>query len=199
MLDPRFIREHPDAVRTALENRGARVPLEELLAADARRRGLLQEVEERKARRNRASEMVAGAKRRGEDATAAIGESRELGEEIKTMIPYEQFVQRVEPIWEGMRRIGNSLGVHTVIQKSMRVSTHEMAAICALPDTTEQVGKKIESFLLGAFKNAAEAGAHIRERLSDFRYPIEVEAVVKLYDRLERARQPAFVPAGGWN
>jgi seryl-tRNA synthetase len=85
MLDPRFIREHPDAVRTALENRGARVPLDELLAADARRRGLLQDVEERKARRNRASEAVAAAKRRGEDAAAAIAESREVGEEIKTL------------------------------------------------------------------------------------------------------------------
>ena len=75
MLDPRFIREHPDAVRTALENRGAQVPLAELLDADARRRGLLQDVEERKARRNRASEAVAAAKRRGEDAAAAIADS----------------------------------------------------------------------------------------------------------------------------
>lgn len=123
----------------------------------------------------------------------------ELGEEIKTIIPYEQFLQRVEPIWDGMRHIGNGLGVHAITQKSMRVSVSEMAAICALPDTAEQVGKKIESFLLGAFNNAAEAATHIRERLHDFRYPVEVEGVVKLYDRLERAQQPAFVPAGGWN
>jgi seryl-tRNA synthetase len=85
MLDPRFIREHPDAVRTALENRGAQVPLAELLGADARRRELLQDVEERKARRNRASEAVAAAKRRGEDAAAAIADSRSLGEEIKAL------------------------------------------------------------------------------------------------------------------
>ncbi len=85
MLDPRFIRDHPDAVRRAIENRGAQVPLQEFLEADTRRRGLLQDVEERKARRNRASEGIAAAKRRGEDATAAIAESRELGDEIKAL------------------------------------------------------------------------------------------------------------------
>jgi seryl-tRNA synthetase len=85
MLDPRFIREHPDAVRKAFEDRGAQVPLPELLHADGQRRALLQDVEEKKARRNRATEAIAAAKRRGEDAAAAIAESRELGDQIKTL------------------------------------------------------------------------------------------------------------------
>ena len=85
MLDPRFIRDHPDAVRKAVEDRGARVPLDELLRADGQRRALLQDVEEKKARRNRATEAIAAAKRRGEDAAAAIAESRELGDQIKAL------------------------------------------------------------------------------------------------------------------
>jgi len=85
MLDPRFLRDHPDAVQQAIEARGAQVPLQEFLRTDGQRRALLQAVEERKARRNRATEAIAAAKRRGEDAAAAIAESRELGDEIKAL------------------------------------------------------------------------------------------------------------------
>jgi seryl-tRNA synthetase len=85
MLDLRFVREHRDAVEQALKNRGATLSLGGFLQADARRRGLLQDVEEKKARRNRASEAVAAAKRRGEDAADAIAESRALGDEIQAL------------------------------------------------------------------------------------------------------------------
>jgi seryl-tRNA synthetase len=85
MLDPRVVREHFAAVEQAIKNRGVQVPLWEYVHADTRRRGLLQEVEEKKAQRNRASESIAAAKRRGEDAAAAIAESRNLGDEIKAL------------------------------------------------------------------------------------------------------------------
>jgi seryl-tRNA synthetase len=85
MLDPRFIRDHPDAIEAGAKARGAVVPLAELLDADARRRALLRDVEERKGRRNRASEAIAAAKRRGEDASAAIAESRRVGDEIQAL------------------------------------------------------------------------------------------------------------------
>lgn len=85
MLDPRFIREHPDQVEAAAKARGATVPLQELLAADGRRRARLRTAEELKARRNRASEAIAAAKRHGEDAAAAIAESRRIGDEIQAL------------------------------------------------------------------------------------------------------------------
>ncbi|MBI3455376.1 MAG: serine--tRNA ligase [Candidatus Rokubacteria bacterium] len=83
MLDPRFIREHPEVVEAGAKARGAAVPLQEFLDADGRRRALLRDVEERKARRNRASEAIAAAKRQGQDAAAAIAETRRLGDEIQ--------------------------------------------------------------------------------------------------------------------
>ena len=85
MLDPRLIRDHPDAIEAGAKARGAVVPLAEFLDADARRRALLRDVEERKARRNRASEAIAAVKRRGEDASAAIAESRGVGDEIQAL------------------------------------------------------------------------------------------------------------------
>jgi seryl-tRNA synthetase len=56
-----------------------------LLRLDERRRELLPEVEERRARRNQASDAIAEAKRAGEDAEAQIAAMRELGGELKTL------------------------------------------------------------------------------------------------------------------
>jgi seryl-tRNA synthetase len=85
VLDPRLLREHPEAVAAGLRARGASVPLEEYRTLDGRRRALLRAGDELKARRNRASEQVAQAKRRGQDAAGAIEESRRVGEEIRTL------------------------------------------------------------------------------------------------------------------
>ena len=59
MLDIKFIRQNIDLVKSALENRGAAVSLDELLEADARRRELIQEADELKARRNQFSTRIA--------------------------------------------------------------------------------------------------------------------------------------------
>ncbi len=85
MLDPRVIREHPETIEAAAKARGASIPLARFLDADGRRRALLRDVEEKKARRNRASEAIAAARRRGEDAGQAIADTRRLGDEIQAL------------------------------------------------------------------------------------------------------------------
>ncbi len=85
MLDPRFIREHPDAVEKASRDRGATVPLKYFLDTDRERRQALQKVEELKARRNRLSQQVAEAKRHNLDASAYVEGSRKLGEDIRQL------------------------------------------------------------------------------------------------------------------
>jgi seryl-tRNA synthetase len=85
VLDPRLLREHPDVVETGIRARGASVSLVEYQELDATRRRAVRELDELRARRNRASELVAHAKRQGGDATAAIAESREVGEAIRNM------------------------------------------------------------------------------------------------------------------
>jgi seryl-tRNA synthetase len=85
LLDLRLIRSDPDAVRAALARRGIEGAVDELLALDARRRELLPEVEELRAQRNQASELIAQAKRSGEDAQAAIEEMRALGAREKEL------------------------------------------------------------------------------------------------------------------
>src|SRR3954447_1124871 len=83
MLDLRSIREDPEPARAALGRRGAAEALDELLRLDERRRELLPELEEGRARRNRVSEEIAQLKREGKDAEELIAEMRELGGTLK--------------------------------------------------------------------------------------------------------------------
>ncbi|MGI8801815.1 MAG: serine--tRNA ligase [Solirubrobacteraceae bacterium] len=81
MLDLRLIREQPEVVREALARRGGGVEagVDEVRRLDRRRRELLPELEQLRARRNTASEAIAEAKRAGEDTAAAIAEMRDVG------------------------------------------------------------------------------------------------------------------------
>ena len=56
-----------------------------MLRLDARRRELLPELEQLRAKQNRASEQIAEAKRAGEDASAAIDEMREVATRVKEL------------------------------------------------------------------------------------------------------------------
>ena len=83
MLDARLLRDQPDVVEAGFRARGETVSLTEYRKLDAQRRRVVQELDELRARRNRASEAVAQAKRQGGDAAVAIAESREVGETIR--------------------------------------------------------------------------------------------------------------------
>jgi seryl-tRNA synthetase len=78
-----MIRQNPDRVREALRKRGEEAPLDELLALDERRRGILTDVEKLKAQRNEVSDEVARRKREKEDAQALIDEMRVVSQKIK--------------------------------------------------------------------------------------------------------------------
>jgi len=65
MLNMQFIREHPDAVRKALADRQTpddASPLDEILKLDERRRALLVETEDLRARQNAAGKKIGAAK-----------------------------------------------------------------------------------------------------------------------------------------
>ncbi len=85
MLDLRLIRERPEEVERALALRGEAVSLRPVVEADAARRRLLTEAEDLKAERNRASEAIGQAKRRGESPEAAMARVRDIGERIKAL------------------------------------------------------------------------------------------------------------------
>jgi len=85
MLDFNIVREDPDAVQTALANRGTDIDLGMLLQRDAARRQIIQKLEALQAERNEASKMIGERKRAGEDATEVMDRMRAVGDEIKRL------------------------------------------------------------------------------------------------------------------
>jgi seryl-tRNA synthetase len=88
VLDIKLIRQQPEEVRAALARRGeggAVAGLDRVIELDERRRALIPQLEELRARRNAAADAIAQAKRAGEDANAAIAEQRELGAREKEL------------------------------------------------------------------------------------------------------------------
>jgi seryl-tRNA synthetase len=87
MLDPAFIRDHMEEVRTGLRNRGidANKTLEEIATLETARRRILPELEGLKRQQNTSGDEIARAKRRNEDTTPIMEASRQRAAQIKQM------------------------------------------------------------------------------------------------------------------
>ena len=83
MIDIKLLRETPDVVRRALQNRQNPIDLDPILQLDARRRQLLYDMEQLKAEQNRASEEIAKMKRAKQDASDQIAAMKSVSEKIK--------------------------------------------------------------------------------------------------------------------
>ena len=99
MLDIKLIREQPEAVQRGLADRGGAELVPELLAADTTRRRLVTEAETLKAERNKASEAIGQAKRRGENPDAVMARMREVSDRIKALdAEVKQVDERMEEL-----------------------------------------------------------------------------------------------------
>jgi seryl-tRNA synthetase len=86
MLDLNFVRDNLPRVEEMLRQRGAdpAAVLKDFREVDTQRRQAITEAETMKARRNKASEDISKLKKSGQDATAAIAETKDLREQIQT-------------------------------------------------------------------------------------------------------------------
>ncbi|MDD5132047.1 MAG: serine--tRNA ligase [bacterium] len=87
MLDIKKIRENAEDIQAALSKRGPKYSLHELLEKDKKRKALLLKAEELKAKRNKASEEIAGLKKTKQDASGLIQEMQAVSAEIKALDP----------------------------------------------------------------------------------------------------------------
>jgi len=107
MLDARYVRENIDAVRSAMDDRGATWDFASFLALDEERRALIVKVEGRQARRNDASRLIGGLMKDGKRAEAETlkDEVRAINEELTT---FEVHLDRVdEEVWDLLMTIPN--------------------------------------------------------------------------------------------
>jgi seryl-tRNA synthetase len=85
MLDLNFVRDNLPRVEEMLRRRGAdpAAVLKDFDELDVHRRQAITEAETMKAQRNKASEDIAKLKKAGQDATAAIAQTKDLREQIQ--------------------------------------------------------------------------------------------------------------------
>jgi seryl-tRNA synthetase len=81
MIDPRLLRDDPEAIRASLARRGSKVDLDGLIALDARLRTLRQEAEELRSRQKETGREIAGLE--GEAKEAAIAGVADLATRVK--------------------------------------------------------------------------------------------------------------------
>ncbi len=85
MLDLKFIRENPEAVKKGLSSKGVEFDLGGFLSMDAKRRTLLRECEDLKAKRNEANNKIASLKKEGKDTKELIAEMRAVSQKIDNL------------------------------------------------------------------------------------------------------------------
>jgi len=85
MLDIKFIRENPEAVRQNCINKNDGSNIDGLLDLDRLRRSLIQETEDLKSTRNAVTLEISSLKKSGVDAIEKIASMREVGDRIKEL------------------------------------------------------------------------------------------------------------------
>ena len=87
MLDPSYIRDHTEEVRTGLRNRGLDVDkvLEEITTLETARRRMIPELEALKRAQNTSGDEIARAKRQGKDTAPVQEANRARGQQIKQL------------------------------------------------------------------------------------------------------------------
>ena len=83
MIDPSHLRQHTEAVASNLAKRGYHLDLESFAAMETRRKALQVETEQLQADRNTQAKAIGQAKSKGEDVTALLAASAEIGETLK--------------------------------------------------------------------------------------------------------------------
>jgi seryl-tRNA synthetase len=83
MHDLSYFREHPEIFAELAKKRGAVLDLDGFRVLDKERRELITATEQLKARRNKASDEIAGKKKAKENAETLIAEMKEVSESIK--------------------------------------------------------------------------------------------------------------------
>ncbi|MBN1352908.1 serine--tRNA ligase [candidate division KSB1 bacterium] len=85
MLDIKFIREHPDVVRKAAENKRISVDIDHLLELDRDQRQIQNAYEKLRQQRNECSLKINQLRKRDEDAAQLIREMKEKNQSLKSL------------------------------------------------------------------------------------------------------------------
>ncbi len=125
MLPINLIREDPDLVESGIAAKQEKVAIDRILKLDKEQRTLLNDLNERRALRNKTSEKIGKAKMQGEDSSNAIKEMQELSKNIKIIesnlikvnIQLEPLLYEIPNLPHNSVPIGSSSEDNVVIRK----------------------------------------------------------------------------------
>jgi len=94
MLDPKLIRNNPEALKTGLKNRKAEASLiDHFLSIDEEWRKLTTQIDELNAKRNALSNKIAELKKNKQDAAQILAETKTLSEKIKLLEAEQKLIE----------------------------------------------------------------------------------------------------------
>ena len=85
MLDIKLLRTEPEKIKEALKNRANDLDIAPAIELDAKRREILAQVEQMKAKQNEITKKIPAMKKAGENTDAIFAEMKELSGEIKEL------------------------------------------------------------------------------------------------------------------
>ena len=85
MLDIKLLRNEPEKIREALKNRCSDLDIAPAIELDGKRREILAQVEQMKAKQNEITKQIPAMKKAGENTDAIFAEMKELSGEIKEL------------------------------------------------------------------------------------------------------------------
>jgi len=83
MLDPKLLRQDPDAVAAEAKRHNVDIDIELYKSLEAERKSLQEKTQELQAKRNKQAKQVGMAKSKGEDVTALLAENQNVGDTLK--------------------------------------------------------------------------------------------------------------------
>lgn len=83
MIDPKLLRQDPDAVALAAKRHGVEIDIEWYKSLEAERKAIQDKTQELQSKRNQFAKQVGLAKSKGEDVTMLLAENQSVGDTLK--------------------------------------------------------------------------------------------------------------------
>lgn len=147
MLDPKLIRNNPEAVKAALKNRQAEAaPVDQFLSSDADWRKLTLQIDELKAKQNAASDQIAALKKNKQDAGTLLSEMKGLSDKVKILegekAAIENKLNGIALVLPNIPNVSVKVGKNSAENKVIR-SWGEKPKFDFKPQSHDEIGKKL--------------------------------------------------------
>ena len=200
MLDIKFIRENPDAIKKDLKKRGDKEKfawVDEIIAKDEEYRKLLQKVQDLRHKRNSISADINKAKKEGKDIKSILEEAKKIPDKIKKN--EEKTEKLVEEIKEKRMRLPNILhasvpeGESEEENKVLREVGKKKKFDFELISHGEWLEKKGQADFKRATKVSGAGFYFLKDKIAMLDFALQKFALDKLYSKDYIVVEPPFM------